>query len=135
MNRSSFLYAGLALVSLAMLIGVIVSSWTAFGGGHMGQMHSGSNNSGATVTAGSAFETIEIRDFAYAPGNLQVPVGAMVTWKNFDGAPHTATAKDGGWDTGTLNRGESKSITFGEAGDYQYYCRIHPAMKARLQVR
>ena len=136
MNRSGFLYAGLVLVSLAMLVGVVVSSWTAFGGGHMGgMMRSGSNTSGATVTVGGTSETIDIRNFTYAPGNLQVPVGATVTWTNFDGAPHTATAKDGSWDTGTLNRGESKSITFDKAGDYQYYCRIHPAMKARLQVR
>src|SRR5574338_920323 len=135
MSRHGFLYTGLALVSLAMLAGVIVSSWTAFGGGHMGRMHGGANTSGATVTVGSRAETIEIRDFAYAPGNLQVPVGASVTWTNADSAPHTATAKDGSWDTGTLKKGDATSITFDSPGDYQYYCTIHPAMKARLQVR
>ncbi len=135
MNRSAYLYGGLALVSLAMLVGVIVSSWTAFGGGHMGRMHGGANTSGATVTVGGKVATVDIRDFAFAPGNLQVPVGATVTWTNHDSAPHTATANDGSWDTGTLNQGESKSITFDKPGDYAYYCKIHPTMKARLQVR
>ena len=30
---------------------------------------------------------------------------------------------------------ESGSITFRDAGDYTYYCTIHPSMVARLVVR
>ena len=45
--------------------------------------------------------------------------------------PHTATAKDGSWDTGILNKGDTKTITFDKAGDYQYYCKVHPNMIAR----
>jgi plastocyanin len=50
-------------------------------------------------------------------------------------SPHTASAKDGSWDTGIFNGGESKSITFDKPGDYEYYCKVHPAMIARLTVR
>jgi len=135
MNRSGVLFGGLAVISGAMLLGIIVSSWMAFGSGHMAGMHGGANTSGDALVVGGATNVVDIRDFAYAPGNLQVPVGATVTFTNHDGAPHTATAKDADWDTGTLNKGESKSITFEKAGDYAYYCRLHPAMKARLEVR
>lgn len=95
----------------------------------------GSDTSSATVTVGGMTNTIDIRGFKFEPGNLQVPVGARITWKNFDGAPHTATAKDKSWNTGDLGKGEEKTLTFGTAGVYLYDCTIHPTMKARIQVR
>ncbi len=112
-----------ALIVLAILVLMIV----ACGGG--------SDTSSATVTVGGMTNTIDIRGFRYAPGNLQVPIGARITWKNFDGAPHTATAKDKSWNTGDLSKGDEKTLTFDKAGDYLYDCTIHPTMNARIQVR
>ena len=104
--------------------------------GHMQRMMGGgTNSSNAPLSVGSKAESVAIRDFAFAPGNLQVPVGATVTWTNYDDAPHTATAKDGSWDTGILNKGDSETITFDKAGDYEYYCKVHPNMIARLTVQ
>jgi plastocyanin len=100
--------------------------------GHMQRMMGGgTNSSNAPLTAGAKEESVAIRDFAFAPGNLQVPTGAKVTWTNYDDAPHTATAKDGSWDTGILNKGDTKTITFDKAGEYEYYCKVHPSMIAR----
>lgn len=132
------------VLAVVLAIGLLCltgfSIWMAGSGwnmrGHMGRMMGGGQNtSGAPLAAGGTSEPVTIRDFAYAPGNLQVPVGATVTWTNYDDAPHTATAKDRDWDTGTLDKGESGSITFRTAGDFTYYCTIHPSMVARLQVR
>ncbi len=112
-----------------------MSGW-GMGSGHMQQMMGGgTNSSNAPVTAGGKTEAVAMRGSVFAPGNLQVPVGATVTWTNFDAVPHTASAKDGSWDTGIFNGGESKSITFDKAGDYEYYCKVHPAMIAYLAVR
>ncbi len=106
------------------------------GSGHMGRMMGGgTNSSNAPLTAGSTAESVAVRDFAYAPGNLQVPVGATVTWTNYDDAPHTATAKSGSWDTGILNKNEKNAITFDTPGEYEYYCKVHPDMIARLTVQ
>lgn len=106
------------------------------GSGHMGRMMGGgTNSSNAPVSVGGKTEAVAMRGSAFEPGNLQVPVGATVTWTNFDAVPHTASAKDGSWDTGIFNSGESKSITFDKAGDYEYYCKVHPAMIAHLTVR
>ena len=111
------------------------------GGGHMGSGHmgrmmgGGTNSSNAPLTAGSQAESVVIRDFVFAPGNLQVPVGATVTWTNYDGAPHTATARDGSWDTGILNKNEENAITFDTPGEYEYFCKVHPDMVARLTVQ
>jgi plastocyanin len=98
-------------------------------------MGGGTNSSNASLSIGSKTESVAIRDFTFAPGNLQIPIGATVTWTNYDDAPHTATAKDGGWDTGILNKNEKKAITFDKAGAYEYYCTVHPNMIARLTVR
>lgn len=101
-------------------------------GGMMGG--GGQDTSGSSPTEGSLTEAVEIRDFAFQPGNLKVPVGATVTWTNYDAAPHTATANDGSWDTGMLNKGDSAPITFDESGTYDYYCILHPDMKAQISV-
>ncbi len=99
-----------------------------------GHMYDGSDTSRETLTTGGARNEIDIRDFAFRPGNLRVPVGATVTWTNADGAPHTATNTGGRWDTGRLNQGKSVSITFTEPGEYLYVCEYHSEMKARLVV-
>ncbi len=132
------------VLAVVLAIGLLCltgfSIWMAGSGwnmrGHMGRMMGGgTNTSGSALVLGGTSEAVSIRDFAYSPGNLQVPIGATVKWTNFDDGPHTATAKGRDWDTGTLNKGESGSITFRAAGDYTYYCTIHPSMVARLVVK
>lgn len=102
---------------------------------HQRMMGGGADTSGAQATQGATQQPVQIRDFTFTPGNLQVPVGATITWTNYDSAPHSATADDGTWDTGVLNEGQHASVTFNTPGDYSYYCIVHPNMKARIQVR
>ena len=77
---------------------------------------------------------VEIADFAYGPDPVTVQVGGKVTWLNQDSAPHTATADDGSFDTGTLEEGKLKSETFKEPGTYTYFCEIHPTMHGTVEV-
>lgn len=100
-----------------------------------GMMGGGEDTANAPASSGGMNEPVAIRDFAFAPGNLQVPAGAKITWTNFDDAPHTASAGDGSWDTGILKKGDHGTITFDKNGDYSYYCKVHPNMKARIVVR
>jgi|SRR6187399_27926 len=79
-------------------------------------------------------EKVEIVDFAYDPDPVTVQVGGKVTWLNQDSAPHTATAEDGSFDTGTLEEGKLKSETFKQAGTYAYICEIHPDMHGTVEV-
>jgi plastocyanin len=79
-------------------------------------------------------EKVEIVDFAYDPDPVTVQVGGKVTWLNQDSAPHTATADDGSFDTGTLEEGKLKSETFKQAGTYAYICEIHPDMHGTVEV-
>ena len=77
--------------------------------------------------------TVEIHQFKFAPAEIEVAVGDTVTFTNLDLVPHTATGE--GFDTGTLKKGESKEITFTEAGDFPYLCTLHRHMKGRVRVR
>ena len=104
-------------------------------GMHASMMGGGSDTSGTQATQGATQQRVQIRDFTFTPGNLQVPVGATVTWINYDSAPHSATADDGTWGTEILSDNQQASLTFSTPGDYSYYCTVHPAMRARIKVQ
>src|SRR5215218_3484754 len=78
--------------------------------------------------------TVSIQDFSFDPGQITVAPGTTVTWTNEGPSPHTTTADDGSWDSGTLQQGEDFSFTFDEPGTYTYHCSIHPDMTASIKV-
>ena len=82
----------------------------------------------------SKSEKVDIVEFTYQPDPVVVQVGGKVIWQNQDTAPHTATADDGSFDTGTIEKGKIGSETFKEAGTYTYFCEIHPTMHGTVEV-
>ncbi len=94
----------------------------------------GSGN--APAPSGDAVRSakVEIDDFAYNPDPVTIEEGGKVIWVNRDSAPHTATAEDGSFDTGTLEEGKLKSESFKETGTYEYICSIHPQMHGTVEV-
>ena len=139
-GRSGEPRAGLLIALVAMLgfmamatTAALTTGWDGWDGWNM---HGGGRNtSGSSVVQGGAEANVTIEGFAFEAGNLEVPVGATVTWTNEDSAPHDATARDADWKTERLSNGESDTLTFDNPGSYDYYCSIHPSMKARLVVR
>lgn len=89
-----------------------------------------------TTTAPPAGPTaaITIQNFAFSPPVLNVAAGTTVTATNRDSAPHSWTADDGTWDSGTLGQNASYSYRFGRSGTFSYYCAIHPSMKGTVNV-
>jgi plastocyanin len=82
----------------------------------------------------SKSEKVDIVEFTYQPDPVVVQVGGKVIWQNQDTAPHTATADDGSFDTGTIEKGKIGSETFKEAGTFTYFCQIHPTMHGTVEV-
>lgn len=80
-------------------------------------------------------DQVEIAEFLYEPEAVTVDAGTELTWTNADAAPHTATADDSSFDTGTLEKGDSESQTFDKPGTYTYYCRFHAFMNGTVAVR
>src|SRR5919106_847391 len=76
---------------------------------------------------------------AYQPNPVQVGVGDTVTWTNDDAQPHTVTSgegatPDGTFDSSIMAPGATFEHTFTEAGEYPYFCLLHPNMVGTVSV-
>lgn len=85
--------------------------------------------------ASSVSHEVEIKEFAFAPARLNVALGDKVTWINTDVVPHTATASDESWDSGSLEQGGRKTLVVSEGMGGTYFCRHHPSMTAELEIK
>ena len=71
----------------------------------------------------------------YSINDLMVELGTTVTWTNNDPSmPHTVTAVDGSFDSGQLSAGQTFSFTFDKPGEFEYFCTLHPWMRAKVEV-
>jgi plastocyanin len=105
----------------------------------------GNGSGGATVTAVSIVvgASVPSNGEFYDPENVESSVGSMVTWTNDDSIPHTVTSgvvennspkPDGKFDSGILENGDSFPFVFDAAGEYPYYCTVHPFMTGKVTV-
>jgi LPXTG-motif cell wall-anchored protein len=78
--------------------------------------------------------SVTIKDFSYGPAAVTVTAGDSVTWTNNGPTRHSATAKNGSFDTGLLTKGKSASHTFTQAGDVAYVCSLHAFMHGTVHV-
>jgi plastocyanin len=76
---------------------------------------------------------VMIDNFTFAPAQLTVKVGTTVTWKNRDDIPHVVVSA-GKFRSKTLDTDDSFSFTFTAAGDYKYFCALHPHMTGMIKV-
>lgn len=75
---------------------------------------------------------MSVQDDYVNPADITVPSETTVVWTNEGEKPHTVTAHDGSFDSGTLYPGESYQVTFYEPGTYTYQCS--PAMLGSVTV-
>lgn len=87
-----------------------------------------------------------LTDDAYRPNPIEVNTGDTVTWINDDLTSHTATS--GSPESGSTGmfggtddspeiigpEGDTQSFTFDEAGEFEYYCTLHPSMVGTVIV-
>lgn len=75
-----------------------------------------------------------VKDYSFPP--LTVAPGERVRVLDGDDEPHTLTAVDGSFDTGSFDKAEPGEFTAPtKPGTYQIYCRVHPSMRGTLTVR
>ena len=79
--------------------------------------------------------TVTMENMRFAPETLTVTRGDTIVWVNKDPVPHTATSKDGVFDSGTVLAEKSWRWTAREQGEFPYSCTFHPTMTATLKVR
>jgi plastocyanin len=79
--------------------------------------------------------TVDIRSFTFTPTEVAVFAGDTVVWSNADFVPHTATARDAGWDSKSIGASGTWRFVARTAGRHEYYCAFHPNMQAVIVVR
>ena len=99
---------------------------------------------GATTNVSIVPGASSLTDTAFQPNPAQVSVGSTVTWTNDDSQPHTVTSGQNGQPDGKFDSspnfnplmtpGATFSHTFAEAGQYPYYCALHPNMVGTVSV-
>jgi nitrite reductase (NO-forming) len=95
----------------------------------------GASTTGVSIVQGSSSLTTD----AYSPNPAQVSVGGAVTWTNDDSQPHTATSGENAtpdmtFESGIMAPAATFSHTFAEAGEYPYFCLLHPNMVGTVIV-
>lgn len=83
----------------------------------------------------AATATVHIKNFAFDPATLTVAAGTTVRFVNDDSEAHTVTARDGSFNSDGLDTNDSWSFRFSKAGDYAYFCQLHPYMKGTVIVK
>ena len=78
---------------------------------------------------------VGIKEFKFTPAALEVPRGTTVKWVNHDEETHTITSTTGAFGSSGLGNDESFTQTFTRPGSYEYFCALHPKMRATVIVK
>ena len=94
------------------------------------------SSGGSQSTGAGSGAVVTIKKLAYQPPRVEVRTGQTVTWRFEDApTPHTVTAADHSFDSGTMTSGEFNHA-FDKPGTYNYNCTVHPQqMRGTVVVR
>jgi plastocyanin len=115
-------------------LAIVDAPLVAAAAGDMGGMDmSGSQKKPATEKAGA--NEIFIDNFSFSPDKVTVPVGTKLTWTNKDDVPHNVISTENKFASAVLDTDQTFSYKFDAAGNYGYYCSIHPKMTGKVIVQ
>jgi len=100
----------------------------------LGQRRGGSAPTPPGALTSGKTPHLTIANYAFAPTPLTVRAGSTITITNTDSTAHTATARSGAFDSGTLKPGQSAHFTLKTPGTYTYYCQFHAFMTGTIKV-
>jgi len=92
------------------------------------------------VPVGTSVPGCEETDSCFSPANITINAGDTVEWPNVDTAAHTVTSgspADGPssvFDSSLLMADATFAFTFEDAGEYDYFCMVHPWMVGSVSV-
>ena len=125
----------LAALALAVVSGAIAFASVS------AQQSSGGNK--VSIVEGAS----TMADKAFSPSPANVKVGDTVTWTNDDSTPHTVTSGTGPSDPSMgkefnsspglktlIAPNQTFSHKFTTAGQYPYFCQVHPTMVGKVIV-
>ena len=93
-------------------------------------MNSNSANAGSAAPA-----TVSIDNFSFAPSPVTVSAGTTITWTNHDDVPHNVESAAQKFSSPVLDTNQKFQFMFKDAGEYPYFCKLHPKMTGRVIVK
>src|SRR5215210_4743535 len=103
-----------------------------------------SGGGGAATSVSIVPGSSTLTDTAFSPNPVEVSVGATVTWTNDDTQPHTVVSGENAQPSGEFDSSpnfnpliapkQTFEHTFTQAGEYPYYCALHPNMVGTVSV-
>lgn len=119
----------------ALLLAAVPASLLLAGCGSSGAPSAVATTS-APGSAGAAGAETTYTVAQYALPALAVAPGTQVRVLDGDGEPHTVTADDGSFDTGSFDKTHPGAFTApSRPGSYRIHCTVHPSMHGTLTVR
>jgi plastocyanin len=92
-------------------------------------------SAGLALAANGAVSIVEDQgQYKFSPANVTVQTGSKVVWTNNSDAPHTVTADDSAFDSGSFSENGTFEQTFDTPGEFGYHCTIHDYMQAKVTV-
>jgi plastocyanin len=88
----------------------------------------------AAAPAGKVVE-VKVDNFSFSPQTITVAPGTTVIWTNRDDIPHTVVSDDKVFKSKVLDTDEKFSFTFDKAGNFPYFCSVHPKMTGKVIVQ
>jgi plastocyanin len=79
--------------------------------------------------------TVSIDNFTFTPREVTITPGTTVTWVNNDDIPHTVAGNDKLFRSKPLDTEDKFSFTFTTAGEFGYFCSLHPKMVGKITVK
>jgi len=92
------------------------------------------------IPIGTAVPGCEETNECWSPADVTINAGDTVHWMNVDTAAHTVTGgsatsgPSGVFDSSLVMADAVYAFTFDEAGNYDYYCMVHPWMTGSVTV-
>ena len=92
------------------------------------------------IPSGTSVPGCEEANECWLPTSVTIKAGDTVEWTNSDTAAHTVTGglpadgPSGVFDSSLVLADATYAFTFEEAGNYDYFCMVHPWMVGNVQV-
>ena len=92
------------------------------------------------VPIGTSVPGCEETNACFSPADITINAGDTVSWDNIDTAAHTVTSgspadgPSGVFDSSLLMASATYAFTFEDAGNYDYFCMVHPWMVGTVSV-
>lgn len=128
------------LLGIIVLYGILNPNESAK---QTGVVKTGAGGTKVLILPGAA----TLGDKGFSPNPIHVKVGDTVTWANIDNMEHTVTSGTGPsdlskgkqFDSGlsgptVLTAGKTFSHKFTKAGEFPYFCQIHPTLVGKVVV-